>query len=320
MEKFLVTTLAANTDRFSKGLTANDRIDAIGDLADGGITFLGPAGILVVPGATGAALTANLGLTPNTYGMFIVKNGTTLNKGVAMNGGRISYAKQTYVTPTAMVYALGYNAATGMTTNNITSVDLATNVGKPVTLRSTNPNYPPENPLHVRAYTTNILPSDTVSAILDRLVALGNADANRHATFAKTNSTTYYGVSITALDKGVLVSGKLDDGFVGTIGGKVSGVVGTPTAALLEIEKDAMVRVGHNPAPSARYLDTITPKIDVSVSYVAYFITCVNTTESKKTDFDIEQTIVIPSAATALIADMDDMLNALCGSSSETWA
>ena len=320
MEKFLVTTLAVNTDRFAKGLTAGDRIDAIGDLADGGITFLGADGILVVPGATGSALPANLGLTPNKYGMFIVKNGATFNKGAIMNGGRISYAKQTYVAPTASVYALGYNAASGMTTNNITSVDLATNVGKPVTLRTFNPNYPPENPLHTRAYTTNIMPSDTVSAILDRLVLLGNADANRHGVIAKTNATTYYGLSITAIDKGELISAKLDDGFVGTVGGKVSGITGTPTTDLLEIEKDAMVRVGHNPAPAARYLDEITPKIDVSKTYVAYFITCVNTTESKKTDFDIEQVIVVPATATALIADMDDMLNALCGSATETWA
>ena len=93
MEKFLVTTLAVNTDRFAKGLTAADKIDGIGDLADGGITFLGPDGVLLVPGATGTALTANLGLNENNVGMFLVNNGGVIKRGAAMNGGRIRYVK-----------------------------------------------------------------------------------------------------------------------------------------------------------------------------------------------------------------------------------
>lgn len=320
MEKFLVTTLAVNTDRFAKGLTAADKIDGIGDLADGGITFLGPDGVLLVPGATGTALTANLGLDENKVGMFLVNNGGVIKRGAAMNGGRIRYVKQTYTAPTTMVYALGYNAASGMTTRNITTLPLANNVGQPVTLRSFDPSIPSENPLHTRAYTTNVLTSDTVSAILDRLVALANADENRHAVFAKTNSTTYYGVSVTAIKKGVLISAKLDDVFVGTIGEKVSGVSGTPTSDLLALESYANVVSGHNPSPEARYMDNIGSLINTTSTYVAYFITCVNNTESKKTDFDIEQTIIVPATATALIADMDDVLKALCGSSVETWA
>lgn len=320
MEKFLVTTLAANTDRFSKGLSAGDRIDGIADLADGGITFLGGDGLLLIPGASAAVLPANLGLTTSNYGMFILNQGGTIKRGSAMSGGRIKYAKQLYVSPTAMVYALGYNAASGMTTRNITTLDLTKIVGQPVTLRSTDPSIVSENPLHTRAYTTNVLSGDTVSAILDRLVVIANKDANRHAVFAKTNATTYFGISVTAIKKGVLITAKLDDAFEGTIGEKVSGITGTPTTELIEFEQYAMTVAGHNPAPAARYLDNITSKINLALNYVVYTITCVNETESKKTDFDIEQMIIIPSTATALIADMDDVCEALTGSAIAAWA
>ena len=56
IQKFITVGLKGSTDRFSKGLSAGDVIGGITDLADGGITFLGHNGVLLVPGTTGAAI------------------------------------------------------------------------------------------------------------------------------------------------------------------------------------------------------------------------------------------------------------------------
>ena len=321
IQKFITVGLKGSTDRFSKGLTAGDVIGGITDLADGGITFLGHDGVLLVPGATGAAIPANLGLDETKYGTFMVNHDGDFQSANPMNAGKIKVVKKTYVAPTKFTYALGYNAASGLTTKNINAPSDYTNyVGLPVSLYTYDPMIVNENPLHSRHYETLVKTGDSTATILARLVALVNADPHAHGVATVTNSTVYYGIQLVAKDYDHPIFAKLGDLYAGTAYAMVSGTMGTPVSDLVALENEAKVSNGQNPAPAAKLFGEIPSYIDKTLTYVAYFITFVNKTESLNTEFEIQNVIAVPTTSTALITDMDSILAALAGSAAKTWA
>lgn len=318
MEKVIILSDASATNRMGTGVTDGVKLGAAGGIAalgEGNITYINGVGNVTL--AVAAAIPAlRLGLNPDQYVTFISKRGTKFIKSVPINAGNVKFSKEVYAAPVASVYAVGYNAAAGMTTRNVvgsqvSNTDLTAIVGQTITYSTYNAAIPAYKPLHRRAYDYVVKTGDTVTLILDAIVAMVNADKYRHGTAVKTNATTYFGIQLTALaGSNAKVSAKFDGAWVATLGGVVAGSIGVTSADLLAMEREYNTVIGHNGA--GRDIDTIPVYTNLATTYTVFAITHKNKSVTNERSFEITQLIAVPSAAAKLIDDIEKTLNALC--------
>lgn len=302
---------APAADLYGEGLALLGGAPDIEELDEGGIALCKSDGQIIQRDAAGD-IADSISVSKGDTLKFVVRTANGLQKGLTINPFNFSYNHRAYIAPGTQESKHVISAP----------ADLTPFVGQYATLRVTDNSQPEYKVNRTKSYEVELNDenADDIDSVMAELVDKINNDDNAIITAAYDNGTDT--ITYTANEAGVRFTVNAEDIIRdSTYTVNAHNVVGTPTSALAEKEIRRSSQLGINIDEEASELYNISRSADKDTTYDVFVINTTNNVgHSKSPNFELTQTIAIPSGCTGVIAELTSLLEYLAGEdNAATW-